>query len=803
MLRNSLVLVAATVFIGPRALADNHGTAPAGGGLAALDVKVDLGVPAADANGIRVPITLDRARLPADADVAVEPIAIGRGRHVVHVRVPGRDAGAGVAWEAILAAGRARPIFAGLTGLLDGDPGERTGKALQIVANGATSFIIVGDIREDLSLCGQSVTLLDPLALYPASLDLRPATVQRLTSAQQRDAEKLVATDKGQGAEGALAKLLVARGSSVPGSRGAELTDGDPNTAWSEKRPGAGQGEFVVMAAPNDVPIARMKVVVAPPDAVPASGAAPQTFYLVTDTQTFEVTMPEDAWRKPGESYEITFPKPIDTSCVALVLDTAFARGQAHPDVGVAELVAYSELDAPGATLGEVAKSLGTDRGIVAAQVLERAGDGALPAVEAVFDELDEPGKARAIDVAAAHGQCEQAAPLLARGLCERKGEAPRKAREKLERCKGAAPALAKSLRESPSMRACVAPTLAAIAPEEALAPIADAMGATPDAAQDTRAVLRRAFSAALEGAPPGKLAALLDDAQRSATAKLEMMRAAGRRVGESPAQSDAIVAQLLHGSAPMRVRFLLLGPLEELARAGDGVAATRVGEAIAHDPDWPVRARAAEAGAGIPQARAALIAAVHDPAPRVREAALQSLAASPWSGAIAVAKSALSGDGWSFVRAQAVAVLGKASASSDTDDALGAALHDGSVGVRGPALAALGLHRAAAYRDAIRERLDDRDEDVEVRAAAARALGGVCDVGSADRLTDLSRALAVPDTTEEQQQVALGALDGLAALELPDLRARLAPLLAKDAPPAAQTAAAQALQATGACRRR
>ncbi|HXN32562.1 MAG TPA: hypothetical protein VN894_11890, partial [Polyangiaceae bacterium] len=403
MARSAWVLVGATLLIVPRASAETRGAAPSGGGLQALDVKVDLAAAAVDANGVRLPITLERTQLPADADVVIEPIAIGRGKHVVHVRVPGKDDAAGVAWEAILAPGQARPIFAGLTGLVGGDPGERTGKVLQILANGATSFVVVGDVREDLSLCGQSLTILDPLALYPASLALRPATVQRLTLAQQRDAQKLVATDKGQGADAALARLVIARGSSVPGSRGAELTDGDAHTAWVEKRPGVGQGEFVVMAAPNDVPIAKIQVIVAPPGAPPTSGSAPQTFYLATSAQTFEVTMPEDAWLKPGESYEIAFPKPIETSCIALVLDTAYARGQAHPDVTIAELVAYSEFDGPGATLSEVAKKLSTDRGVVAAQVLERAGDGALAAVEAVFDQLDDRGRGRAIDVAAAH----------------------------------------------------------------------------------------------------------------------------------------------------------------------------------------------------------------------------------------------------------------------------------------------------------------------------------------------------------------------------------------------------------------
>lgn len=783
------------------ALAETHAALPAGGGLPALDVKVDLAAAVVQASGDRIAITLDRAKLPSSADVVAEPIAIGQGRHVVHVRVPAKDNNGNVAWEAVFAPGRPQPIFAGLTGLVGGDPGERTGKALQIVPNGAASFVLVGDVQEELRICGQTLTLLNPLALYPSSLELRPATVQRLNAKQQASAVKIVATARGVGASAPLAKLLVARGSSVPISRGAELTDGDAHTVWSEKRPGVGQGEFVVMAAPKEVPIARMSVVAAPAGASAASGAAPRTFYLVTNTTTFEVTIPEDAWLKPGESYEIAFPQPIEASCLALVLDSAFSRGQAHPQVSIAELMAYSEFDTPGATLDDVAKRLSSDRGTAAEQLLARAGDEALAAVEKAYENLDAKGRALAIDVAAAHDRCDEATRLLARGLCDKVPEAARKAHEKLDRCKGAAPVLAKRLREDASARTCVAPALASIAPLEALEPIADAMAATTDSDGETRAVLRGAFAEALRAAPEGKFAELLGDARRAPMTRLEMMRAAEARVIEAPTQSDETIDELLRASPPMRTRYLVLAPLEELAKAGDRKAVIRVVDAITHDPEWQVRARAAEAAVSAPAAQSVLLTAAHDPEPRVREAAMQSLAASPSPDAVPVAKALLSGDGWSFVKAQAVAVLAKSPASADVDQALAGALRDVSVSIRGSAVVALGLRRAGASHGAIRERLDDKDENTEVRAAAAHALGAVCDARSTDRLTELARELGEPGMGEEEQKVALGALVGLAALQPPDLRNRLAPLLAPAAPPHVRAAAEQALSAHGACR--
>jgi hypothetical protein len=612
---------------------------------------------------------------------------------------------------------------------------------------------------------------------------------------------KLTAIDKASALDAPLARLLVARGSSVPDSRGSELTDGDPQTTWTEKRPGVGQGEFVVMAAPKEVPIARVQIAVAPPSP-PGNGAAPKTFFLVTTTQTFEVTMPADAWLKPGEVYEIVFPKPIETSCMALVLGSAYTRSLAHPDVSVAELVAYSEFDATGATLDDLAKRLSSERGVAAQQVLERAGAGALGAVAKAYDTLDVRGRALAMDVAASHQSCEEASSLLARGLCDTGGQAPRKARAKLERCKGAAPALAQRLREDAASRSCVAPLLATIAPELALDPIADAIAAVADAGdRETRSALRGAFAQALKTAPPGRLAAMLGDARRSTPARFEMMRAAQARVTEARAESEGVVAELLRGAAPMRTRYLVLGPLGELARSGDRDAATHVANALAHDSEWAVRVRAAELASGLPEATAALAAAARDPEPRVREAALGALAAAPSAEGIRGAAEALAHDGWSFVKIKAIGVLVSAPAARTVDDALGEVLHDPSTRVRGAALVALARRRATSWRHAMRERLDDPGEDAEVRGAAARALGAVCDVESVDRLTELARAIVGPGADEDAIQVGLGALVGLAAMQPRDLRGRVEPLLAASAPPYARVAAQQALAARPMCR--
>jgi len=152
-------------------------------------------------------------------------------------------------------------------------------------------------------------------------------------------------------------------------------------------------------------------------------------------------------------------------------------------------------------------------------------------------------------------------------------------------------------------------------------------------------------------------------------------------------------------------------------------------------------------------------------------------------------------------VKTQAVALLAAAPASRDVDDALGGALHDLSVSVRGGAVVALARRRAVPWRATIRERLDDAGEDAEIRAAAASALGALCDADSADRLTELARTLSSPIADADAQQLGLAALVGLAALHPPDLQGRLGPLLAPGAPAYARAAAQQAVAARGMCK--
>jgi hypothetical protein len=155
--------------------------------------------------------------------------------------------------------------------------------------------------------------------------------------------------------------------------------------------------------------------------------------------------------------------------------------------------------------------------------------------------------------------------------------------------------------------------------------------------------------------------------------------------------------------------------------------------------------------------------------------------------------------DDWSFVKTQAANLLAHAPSSGQVDDVLGLSLGDPRVSVRGAALVALARRRAVSWRKGIRERLDDLDEDVHIRAAAASALGAICDISATDRLTGFARGLAAGEGGDDLP-LGLGALVGLAALHPADLRQRIAPLLLPSAAPFVRAAAERALSAHGAC---
>jgi HEAT repeat protein len=659
--------------------------------------------------------------------------------------------------------------------------------------------IVVGDIQEDLRICGDAATLLHPRGLDPKTLALRGATLQRLSKERRAKATGIIATGGAAPADAPLAPLLTAEGASSAVGQPKALTDGDPQSTWSEARPGEGQGEFVFVRAPHEVPITRFAVAVAP-SAPKAEGAAPRTFYLATDSQTYKVTLPEDAWLHPNTAYDVPLPDPVKTSCVALVLDDAYARGNAHPEVTIAELYAYSEWDVPAASLTTVAGDLkgGGSRAEAAAGVLKRAGDRGIDAAAAAYDALDPAGRALAVDVAASAQSCVASATVLTRALADSDEVVREKARAKLEQphCgHEAVPTFIAALGATET-RTRAAALLASIAPSQALAPIASVLG---QGSPRERGALRSALAHAAVDAPGPELAALLSQ-ERPPEAQVELLRATEERLALVKESADSALERLLAGEPNLRTRYLLAAPVAALARAGDGRDDDRLVVLLSRDKDAPVRARAAELAGASPRTQAALALAAADSDPRVRDAALRTVASSHVAAAQTAAVNALAKDPWTFVRASAAAALGALPASESSDRALGHGLEDGSPVVRAAAILALATHRAAAFAPSILARLVDPREDPDVRVEAAHAEGALCDTRAVDTLAAYA---VLGASSPDPNEVALGlaSTNALGEVHPADLEKRVQKIRGKGNRPDAQRAAAAAIANRGTCR--
>jgi HEAT repeat protein len=809
-------LVAAAVFAlaalraAPAAAGDLRAVAPPGGGLDALEVVLDPAAPALKVRRCKsavcgdggpwqtIGVPIEPSRIDV-AGVKLEVLSIGEGKHVVHARVP--DAGRkDLAFEAILAGNDAAPIFAGLTGYTRGEDGDRSGQVVLVYdRDDQAKFVLIAETREDTRICGQDTTPLQARGLEPKTMQLRGATLHRIEKKARDAAARVIAQQRAAGAKPPLARVLVATGGSAPGAQA--LTDGKVDTTWSEKRPGDGHGEFVTMRAPSEVPIHSLVVTVAPPSPK-AEGAAPRTFFVATDQKLFHVTMPKDAWLDPGSSYEVPLPEPVRTTCVAVVLDEAYTRGASAPEVSLAEVTAITKLDAEGATMDDVAKELFGPRAEEAAALLRRAGDEGLAAVAKRWPSLDGRARAFAVDVAASAGSCEGAAmELLTHALADKEAEVRRRALGRIERCgKNATASLVEAVRsDDEARRAAAAPLLAAISPKAAFDPIAEQLG---KGRPETRRALRGALARATTSASRDKLLELLRSKDMPLAARLDLLRAIGAKLPELRPDSGAAIADVLRSSPDMRTRYLVAQPLAQLARSPDATSGelTRLAEMIRRAPEWPVRARAVELAAGIGPLAPSIVAAVSDPEPRVREAALRAIATGKVPGASDAAARALTSDVWTFVRVAAADALGAIPDNGSGQAALAKALDDASPKVRSAAIAALGDLRATRYTRDIRERLDDTKEDVGVRALAARTLGVLCARDAIDRLTKLAQ-LARSPVDEADERIGMAAIDALAAIKPPDLDKRLAPLRAKDVRMPVRRAAERALVEPGICR--
>ncbi|WP_437962662.1 HEAT repeat domain-containing protein (plasmid) [Sorangium sp. So ce119] len=780
----------------------------------------------------------------------VAPVALADGKRLAKIEAPASGAPSGAragdvasgSWVMLLAAplaGKgAEPLvlWSGWTGVATGEHGEGRSDAVVVEPLGSGSRVLVGQLRDDVTICGRPA-LVGASEVDPRTMTLlKGASFQNLPAEERRAAGKVTAERREADAAAPGFRLLrPTAASSAVGKRFAEIADGDPKTAWSEGKAGAGRGEFVSFSSADEVGITGFGLRIKPIDGV-EGGAAPRTLFVATPERLFQVSLPEDAWVKESAGYEVKLPEEIRASCVAVVLDEAFAprgaqageRGSpSAPEVRVtiAEVTARTAFDgqAPAALVGALAG--GGERARAAAALLARSGPEAVEAAIAGYDRLDPAGRqlaAGVIDTAPCAAQIPFFTARLASGAAAAPPRGARRAappgpdpelhhaRDRIRRCgRAAAPALAEIVKGgAPAARVMAARELALVAPAEAVPALLDALAAARGA---TRKELRAALALAARSeraAPVVEEEVQLDRLRaRPEDAQLDLLRALGPSLGRVRGGGAAFQALASAAGAPFERRYLLQAPAAALARAGEAPAEAYLRASLRKDADAHVRLRAAEVAADVPSLAPDLLAAASDPDVRVREAAVVALSRAASAGAKLPAGAAealaarLASDPWTFIRGGAALAIGAMPATPSGDRALVGALADRSPEVRRHALDGLGAHRATAHIEAVRDRAEDKEEDIEVRARAILALGAMCDASSVDLWTRLALQAKAP-MGERDQRLGSAALAALGAVHPADLPARLRPLLDKDTPHGLRETARAALSATPQCRR-
>lgn len=781
--------------------------APAGNGQPALSVLVGKGGEIAAATCSTPPCSAGAVPLAVPAELRAKParaevVAIGEGRHAVVVAV---DDGAR-AFRAVVAApltGAApKVLFSGLVGLLRGEDGLRQGPMVQVSeAENGVRRVLVGEQWESVSLCGRPA-ILAPQLLNPKTLELSAAKVQRLSPAERDAARSVKATrladdQPSAAATGVLRALYASSGIGAPQA----ITDGDPETTWSEDRGGDGKGEFIVMRAPPETAISGLELTLRPKLRAVDNGAAPARLFVVGPRDVIEVTLPEDAWQHPGARYRVTLEPPLQSSCLALSLDTSFDKSP-KAAVTLAEVAAVTEFAVD--KLPELVAALagGGQRAEAAKAVLAAGGPAAFAAVAQAFEALDEGGRRVALEVMD-RAPCELGAPVYVSALSGKIEAQTQHAQSRLRRCGAAGgaaleSALAKSDKTDKRLMPLLVTELSLADPARAVRVFVPLL--------DEKTVLRRrllrtslAQVARTEKAAPA-LRAVLADPKTPPVALIDVLRALGDQAPRYEPEASAALARLQQGSPRFRTRYLLLGPAAVLSRvdAGAGSAFRR---SLSADPDPHVRAAALALVREPKRFQGELLKALGDPDVRVREASARALASPDAEFASRALLERLEDDRWPLVRAAAADALSRHPAGPALDEPLVDALGDASELVRARAVRALSERRASGAAARIRERLADAEEWPEVRAEAARALGVLCDAESADVLLAFAKKLADPMASPAAQLIGRGAVASLGRLASPDLKASLAQLTSKDAPPHARRAAAAALSTRETCR--
>jgi HEAT repeat protein len=763
---------------------------------------------------------------PFDAASATfTSLALSADRQAAHVVVSAEQRRFEVVVTAPLT-GTANPapitVFAGETGLTNGEAPDRTGKVVEVLpSNDKTVNVVVGNLHEDVSLCGRKA-LLSPRVLHPNTLTLKGIKLQRLPSAERDAAPQLTATPLGDRLPSSVLTPLVASSGSVSP---AVLADDDTSTTWTEGRGGGGGGEFVVFRAPSSLGLTGLTF--STPSNPSPSYRAPTSFWVATSDSVYRVDLPvtapstttapspESASPPPtspavgatnvGETaahhWHVEFPAPVQTSCVAISLDTA-PNDDSAIDVGFAEVGATTNVDERqlAIALGEL--DSGGDRASAAEQLLIAVGNPAFERVKKRYLRYSPAGRMRALNVLDA-AACRHSVDTYVEALFNEGSPEAAHGERGLARCKNEAiPALTARLPKLASERTRLLTNLLV-----RLDPVAALDAMTPHlsgGSRPKRQVLQHAFANALQDENAAKHAGTLlaNDPGSSAAAQrntLFLLRALGERL---PNYADVAVRRLkpLLTHTDFATRYLALAPAALLS-AKDESLARYVVDAATRAKEPAIRTEAVRVLGHTPDPTA-LVRAIDDAHVRVREAAVIGAGERGLIAARAALHRRLEDDAWPLVRSAAVRALGQLPPDAKSTKLLAqVAEDDASPHVRRPAVHVLGLHDARAVLPTVRDIFYD-DPDPDVRATAASSLGLLCDRSMTNALTKAALQLGNTASSEEERLIGKASLLALGRLAPPDLEQRLAPFFQRGVPHVAQAAAKTALNHPEPCTR-
>lgn len=634
-----------------------------------------------------------------------------------------------------------------------GDPGERRRDVVQVEdrSGDGVDDLIVGQVIEGRSICGDDATLLDPRAIHPRNGRLTSVTLRRLPESEapavDASAEALVDHPPLIRLQARGASSAAGHDASIAPPPGA-LVDGDPGTPWIEASPGDGSWEFVTFRWPaHEVPIRALAI--ATPEVEGAS--PPRAVTLVFDSgATTRLTLPEG----PGPWW-VRLPEPVQTRCVSVVLDGA--RNGSHAALG--EVAAYADIDFGEGLERWIARLAGGGtQASEAAELLASIGQPVLPLLDARWPQMPSAEKRIVVGIFARHASTELGAQGLLRGALDSDEEVRSAAVDRAIAVE-AVDVLAQMVAIGGEAGDRAALAFARRAPERN-AVLLDALGREGGA---DRAALREALRTAMQrGGDRDALVTWTQTAGSGSLAAAAFALAGGGDALDPLAQALVVSAtgrarsfedrwRLIAASRPLSTELEDAATIDEFLRAQ-----TRAEE-------WMTRAAAIDALAARRVSDASAIAegALEDEYPRVRVAALRAFRAIG-SGPLRKIGLAARQDPWPMVRAAGIRALGS---SEPVKPVIRAAVGDPSAMVRAAAVMLLDPNVADDWA-LVETVLRDDDEWPEVIRAGLDAATRRCRPDSIEALSAVAdRGLRpnpwAPDVEVGAEAVAIAARIG------------------------------------------